>query len=59
VSSAVKCLVRTDGEQSRVPYIAVEVSRGAASSFAYYDGQPAVTKFDHECPEVVSESATG
>jgi hypothetical protein len=33
-------------------------SRGAASSFAYSDGQPVVIKFDHECSEVVVESGT-
>jgi hypothetical protein len=39
--------------------VLAEVSRGAASSFAYSDGQPVVTKFDHECSDVVSESGTG
>jgi hypothetical protein len=37
--------------------VRAEVSRGAASSFAYSDGQPVVTKFDHECSDVVSESS--
>jgi hypothetical protein len=39
--------------------VRAEVSRGAAPSFAYFDGQPVVTKFDHECSEVISESGTG
>jgi hypothetical protein len=39
--------------------VLAEFSRGAASSFAYSDGQPVVTKFEHECSGVVSESGTG
>jgi hypothetical protein len=39
-----------------IDFVAVlaEVSRSAASSFAYSNGQPVVTKFDHECSGVVS-----
>jgi hypothetical protein len=37
----------------------VAVSCGAASSFAYSDRQPVVAKFEHECPEAVSDSGTG
>jgi hypothetical protein len=38
--------------------VPAEIRHGAASSFAYSDGQPVVSKFDHECSGVVSESGT-
>jgi hypothetical protein len=39
--------------------VLAEVIRGAVSSFAYSDRQPVVTRFDHECSEVASESGIG
>jgi hypothetical protein len=39
--------------------VPAEIKRGAASFFAYSDGQPVVSKFDHECSGVVRESGTG
>jgi hypothetical protein len=39
--------------------VLAEVSHGAASSFAYSDGQLVVPKVDHECSGVVSEFGTG
>jgi hypothetical protein len=43
----------------RLDFVAVsaEIRLGAASSFAYADGQPVVIKFDYEC--IVRESITG
>jgi hypothetical protein len=39
--------------------VSAEIRRGAASSFAYADGQPIVSKFDYECSGVARESCTG
>jgi hypothetical protein len=39
--------------------VLAEIRRGAASSFAYSDGQLVVSKFYHECSGVVIESGTG
>jgi hypothetical protein len=39
--------------------VAAEIRRGAASSFAYANGQPVVGKFDHKSSKVVRESCTG
>ena len=39
--------------------MSAEIRRGDASSFTYSDGQPVVSKLDHECSGVIRESCTG
>jgi hypothetical protein len=47
------------GNSLDVVAVSAEIRHGAASSFAYADGQPVVSKFDNEYSCVVRESCTG
>jgi hypothetical protein len=44
------------GDSLNFVAVPAEGRRGVASSFAYSDGQPVVSKFDHECSGVIRES---